>query len=150
MLWDEIERLRTVRKRLEWALKEETMIEEGIREELSQEIDLLERIAQGAEEKNKRRKTPVSQQPQQQQEPQEQPEKLQEPAVVAVESQPQEQEQKPQEESVEPNEQSNESEPEPVEQEPQLQPVPQEQEPQEETENEPARCYKCGELILER
>lgn len=141
MLWDEIERLRTVRKRLEWALKEETMIEEGIREELSQEIDLLERIAQGAEEKNKRRKTPVPQQPQQQQEPQEQPEeKLQEQsAEAAVESQPQEQEQKPQEESVEPNEQSNESEPELVE-----------QEPQEETENEPARCYKCGELILER
>lgn len=149
MLWDEIERLRNVRRRLEWALREEALIEEGIREELSQEIDLLERIAQGAEEKN-RRKTPVPQEPQQQQEPQEQPEeKLQEPAVVAVESQPQEQEQKPQEESVEPNEQSNES-PEPVEQEPQLQPVPQEQEPQEETENEPARCYKCGELILER
>lgn len=148
MLWDEIERLRTVRRRLEWALKEETMIEESVRDSLNQEIDLLERIAQGAEEKNKRRKTPVPQQPQ---EPQEQPEeKLQEPAVVAVESQPQEQEQKPQEESVEPNEQSNESEPEPVEQEPQLQPVPQEQEPQEETENEPARCYKCGELILER
>ena len=43
MLWDEIERLRTVRRRLEWALKEETMIEESVRDSLNQEIDLLER-----------------------------------------------------------------------------------------------------------